>query len=225
MTAFEGIPFEAVDFYEDLEHHNTRDWWAAHRDLYDTAVRAPMEGLAAALEEEFGTAKAFRPHRDLRFSPDKTPYKTHQGVVVTTSSGMGWYVQVSADGLMTAGGWYAGTAGQLARYRGAASAAASGEALRRIVDGLREDGYDVDGDRLRTRPRGVAPDHPRLDLLRHRTLVAELQHGAPVWLPTPGTLDRVRADWRAYRPLLEWLGKHVGEDCAEEGWSRWELQP
>ena len=211
MGAFEGIPFEAVDFYEDLEHHNARDWWSAHRDLYDTAVRAPMEGLAAALEEEFGAAKAFRPHRDLRFSPDRSPYKTHPGVVVTTASGMGWYVQVSADGLMTAGGWYAGTPGQLARYRGAVDGGASGEALRRVVDGLREDGYDVDGDRLKTRPRGVAPDHPRLDLLRHRSLTAERQHGAPEWLPTPGTLDRVRADWRAYRPLLEWLGEHVGE--------------
>ena len=208
---FEGIPLAALDFYEDLEHHNSREWWAAHRDVYEREVRVPMEALAAGLEEEFGPAKAFRPYRDVRFSPDKSPYKTHQGIVVATASGMGWYVQVSAEGLMTAAGWYDGTPSQLARYRRAFDGGASGEALRRVVDGLREDGYDVDGDRLKTRPRGVAPDHPRLDLLRHRSLTAERQHGAPEWLPTPGTLDRVRADWRAYRPLLEWLGEHVGE--------------
>lgn len=211
MTTFEGIPFAAADFYEDLEHHNSRDWWVANRQVYESQVRAPMDVLAATLEDEFGAAKAFRPYRDVRFSPDKTPYKTHQGVVVATASGMGWYVQVSADGLMTAGGWYAGTPAQVARYRGAVDAAGSGEELRRIVEGLRADGYAIEGDRLKTQPRGISPDHPRLELLRHRSLIAERQHGAPEWLPTPATFERVREDWRAYGPLLEWLDDNVGE--------------
>lgn len=75
MTTFEGIPFAAADFYDELEFTNTRDWWAAHKDEYEAVVRAPMEALAAALEP--GAAKAFRPYRDVRFSPDKSPYKTH----------------------------------------------------------------------------------------------------------------------------------------------------
>ncbi|MBB1514035.1 DUF2461 domain-containing protein [Tessaracoccus sp. MC1627] len=211
MSWFEGLPFEAVDFYEELELNNSREWWAVHRQLYDTVVRAPMEGLAAALEDEFGPAKLFRPSRDVRFSQDKSPYKTHQGIVVATASGMGWYVQISSAGLMTAAGWYAGTAGQVARYRGAVDDEDSGEELQRIVDGLREDGYVIDGDRLKTRPRGVAEDHPLVEMLRHRTLTAERQHGAPGWLPTPEMLDRVAVDWRAYRPLMAWLGEHVGE--------------
>ncbi|MGM0386423.1 MAG: DUF2461 domain-containing protein [Actinomycetota bacterium] len=211
MTTFEGIPFAAADFYEDLGHHNSRDWWAVNREVYESQVRAPMAALAAALEDEFGAAKAFRPYRDVRFSPDKTPYKTHQGVVVATGSGMGWYVQVSADGLMTAGGWYSGTPAQLARFRGVVDSAGPGEELRRIVGELRKGGYVIDGDRLKTRPRGFSPDHPRLELLRHRSLIAEAQHGAPEWLPTAATLERVRDDWRAYGPLLEWLDDHVGE--------------
>ena len=117
MNAFEGIPFEAMDFYEDLEVDNSRQWWAAHRDRYDTAVRAPMEALGGALEDEFGAVKVFRPNRDVRFAQDKSPYKTHQGVVVSTASRMGWYVQISAEGLMTAAGWYAASPGQVARYR------------------------------------------------------------------------------------------------------------
>jgi uncharacterized protein (TIGR02453 family) len=210
MTAFEGIPLEAVDFYEDLEVDNSREWWAANKERYDTVVRAPMEALAAALEAEFGPAKVFRPHRDVRFSPDKSPYKTHQGVVVPTASRMGWYVQVSADGLLTAGGWYASTSDQVARYREAlADDKAAGE-LRGIVDRLGEAGYIVDGDRLKTRPRGVGADHPFLDLLRFRTLDAARRYGEPDWLPTPDVLDHVAADWRAYRPLMDWLGRHVG---------------
>lgn len=156
MGGFGGVPLEAVDFYEELELNNSREWWVAHRVRYDTAVRAPMEALAAALEDEFGPVKLFRPNRDVRFSADKSPYKTHQGVVVATASGMGWYVAVSAEGLMTAAGWYAGTAG-----------------------------FVVDGDRLKTRPRGVAADHPLLELLRHRTLTAERQYGARAGCPRP----------------------------------------
>ncbi|MHA6524743.1 DUF2461 domain-containing protein [Tessaracoccus sp. G1721] len=211
MGAAEGIPFEAVDFYEELELNNSREWWAANRERYDTVVRAPMAGLGAALEEEFGAFKVFRPNRDVRFSQDKSPYKTHQGVVVSTASRMGWYVQVSAEGLMTAAGWYAASPGQVARYRAALDDEDAGEELQGIVDGLRDAGYVVDGDRLKTRPRGVEEDHPLLDLMRHRTLTASREYGAPDWLATSALVGRVAADWRAYRPLMDWLGAQVGE--------------
>ena len=211
MTSFGGIPFEAVDFYEDLERDNSRDWWLAHRDRYDTAVRAPMAALAAALEPEFGTAKLFRPHRNLRFSADKTPYKTHQGLVVATATRMGWYVQVSADGLMTSAGWYASSPDQLARYRRVLDDEAPAEALETILDDLRAQEYAVGGGRLKTRPRGVPREHPFLELLRHRTLTVRREYGEPEWLPTPEVLDRVAADWRAYQPLIEWLAEHVGD--------------
>ena len=211
MTAFEGIPLDAVDFYEDLERENSREWWAANRERYDVAVRAPMAALGAALEGEFGATKLFRPNRDVRFSHDKSPYKTHQDLVVSTASRMGWYVQVSAEGLMTAAGWYAATPGQLARYRAAVDDEDSGDELQRLIDRLRHAGFGVSGDRLKTRPRGVDADHPRLDLLRYRTLTAERRYGEPGWLPTPETLDHVAGDWRKFRPLMEWLGRHVGE--------------
>lgn len=211
MTAFEGIPFGAVDFYEDLELANSREWWADNRERYDVDVRAPMLALGVALEDEFGPGKLFRPHRDIRFAVDKSPYKTHQGLVVATASRMGWYVQVSADGLMTAGGWYSGSPGQIARYRAALDDEATGQRLQRIVGALRAEGFVVGGDRMKTRPRGVDVDHPFLDLLRHRSLTVERQYGEPKWMPTRQTLDHVREDWRAYRPLMEWLDEHVGE--------------
>lgn len=210
MTDFRGIPLEAVDFYEDLERDNSREWWQRHRDRYETFVRVPMRALGTALEGEFGAAKLFRPHRDVRFSVDKSPYKTHQGLVVTTGDRMGWYVQVSADGLMTAGGWYASTTEQLARYRKALDDKRPAKALQGILDELRSSGYVIGGDRLKTRPRGTPPDHPRLELLRHRSLTVERRYGEPGWLPTAETLSHVAADWRAYGPLMEWLSDHVG---------------
>ena len=81
MSGFRGFPVEALDFYDDLEMDNTKSFWTAHKDVYDTAVKAPMTALVAALEPEFGRAKVFRPYRDVRFAKDKTPFKTHQGAV------------------------------------------------------------------------------------------------------------------------------------------------
>lgn len=119
MAAFTGIPVAALDFYEDLEADNSKTWWAAHKETYDEVVRRPMASLTAALEDEFGTAKLFRPYRDVRFSKDKIPYKTHQGAFVGLAESCGYYVQIDAAGLMVAGGFYASSSETIARYRAA----------------------------------------------------------------------------------------------------------
>src|SRR5437868_7341896 len=68
MAEFTGFPEAALDFYDDLEMDNTKSFWEAHRTVYDEAVAAPMKALVDALEPEFGTAKVFRPYRDVRFA-------------------------------------------------------------------------------------------------------------------------------------------------------------
>lgn len=212
MDEFQGIPVSAVGFYARLSGNNTREWWSTHKTDYDTLVRAPMVALAAGLEAEFGQARVYRPNRDLRFTLDKSPYKNHQGIVVSTSSGMGWYAQVSAAGFMTAGGWYEGAPDQLARYRLAVDDDVSGPELQVIVDNLRLNGFTVEGQLLKTRPRGVSMDHPRLELLRYRSLVASAAYGIPDWLESAEVLDHVREDWRTFKPLLDWLTEHVDDD-------------
>lgn len=201
---FTGFPDEAFEFYAGLLADNSKSYWTAHRETYERCVREPMTALCAELEAEFGPAKLFRPYRDLRFSPDKTPYKTHQGAHVG-----GFYVQIDADGLMVAGGMYAPTPDQLRRYRAAVQGAPGG-ALQEIVDELRARGMQIAGDRLKTRPRGVPADHPRLELLRHRSLYAHCGWPADLWMGTPEVVDRVRESWRRLRPLVEWGDAHIG---------------
>jgi uncharacterized protein (DUF2461 family) len=96
---FNGFPEAALDFYDDIEMDNTKTFWEAHREVYATAVAAPMKALTAALADEFGDAKIFRPYRDVRFAKDKTPYKTHQGAFVAKGPSTGYYVQVGAPGV------------------------------------------------------------------------------------------------------------------------------
>src|SRR5690349_10742206 len=134
MDTFAGIPPEAFRFYEELEDNNNREWWLEHKSTYDSAVREPLELLLAGLEPEFGPAKLFRPYRDVRFSQDKSPYKTAQGAFATRQEGVGFYLQVSADGLLVGGGYHSHTPAQLARFRASADASASGSGLQDIVD-------------------------------------------------------------------------------------------
>ena len=208
-TEFRGIPAEACDFYGELAANNTRAWWAGHKADYERHVRDPLTALLAGLAEEFGAAHLFRPHRDTRFSADKSPLKEHQGCFVAAEDAIGYYLQISAAGLLVAGGWYAPQGQQTARYRAAVSEGHAAH-LRDLITTLEGQGWAIDGRPLRTRPRGVPADHPDLDLLRFRALTGSRDHGAQPWMGTAEAADRVRSDWRQLRPLVEWLADHVG---------------
>ena len=210
MPPFSGIPADALDFYEDLRAENTRTWWQANAERYAGSVREPMEHLLGALEDEFGSGRLYRPHRDVRFSADKSPYKDHHGALAPTVPGMGFYVQVSPEGLLTGGGFYPTGPDQLPRLRAAIDAPRSGQELQALVDALVDRGFEIRGETVATRPRGVPADHPRLELMRHKNLLASRTHGEPAWLSTPAVVDHVREDWRAVRPLVEWLTVNVG---------------
>jgi uncharacterized protein (TIGR02453 family) len=207
---FDGFPAEAFGFYQRLEADNSRSFWAAHKAEYEQHVREPMFALADELAAEFGPATVFRPHRDIRFSPDKSPYKTYQGLFVQHAPGTGFYAQLSADGILAGGGFHSQAPDQVERYRQAVDAERSGAALADILSRLEREGLSVGGDRLKTRPRGITADHPRLDLLRYRSLTASREWPTGPALSGREALDLIRQTWRQLIPLSSWLGEHVG---------------
>ena len=213
---FSGFPDEGLVFYEGLEADNSKTYWTQHRELYDAHVRGPMQELTDELAPEFGVPKLFRPYRDVRFSQDKTPYKTHQGAVLHLEGrGVGSvYVQVSADGLRVSGGCWRLQPDQVERYRRAAADDVQGPRLEAEVAALRGQGFTIDGDRLVRTPRGYPADHPRLELLRHKALHASQQWEPASWLQTRTALDRVRNAWRACAGLNQWLADNVGATTA-----------
>ena len=209
-VSFQGFPAEAFGFYKRLAADNSRSFWAAHKSDYEVFVREPVGALAGELEAEFGPAVVFRPSRDTRFSADKSPYKTYQGAFVERFPGTGFYVQVSADGVEASGGFHSHAADQVERYRLAVQAARPGTALAAILAHLQEAGLSIGGDRLKTRPRGVPADHPRVDLLRHRSLTAGRDWPSGPPLDTRQALSLVRQTWRQLSPLCDWFAEHVG---------------
>jgi len=212
MSEFDGIPVAALDFYDDLEMDNTKSFWAAHREVYESSVRGPMTALAKALEDEFGQAKVFRPYRDVRFAKDKTPYKTHQGVFVARGQATGWYTEVAASGVRVGVGFYEASGPRLARIREAIDDDRRGTDLERILTDLRGLGWTLGGDTLKTSPRGYDADHPRIALLRHRSMTLGKAYGFESFIHTPELLDRVRDDWREASPFVEWVCDNAGSD-------------
>jgi uncharacterized protein (TIGR02453 family) len=205
-VSFEGFPEEALLFYEGLEADNTKAYWTDHKPVYDRAVKAPLEALLADLAPEFGTAKVFRPYRDVRFSKDKTPYKTHAAAVVEGDGSL--YVQLGADGLYVGGGYWHTASDQVQRLRAAVDDDLSGRRLVEVLSGLA--GWEVIGERLKRLPKPYPPDHPRADLLLHKGLAAGLRFEPAEWLHAPECGARVAQAWRQVLPLNAWLAQHVG---------------
>ena len=203
--SFTGFPVAALDFYDDLEMDNTKSYWEAHRLVYDECVKMPMVALCAELAPEFGEGKIFRPYRDVRFAKDKTPYKTHQGAFVGTGPSTGYYVELSPRGVRVGGGFYEAGGPRLATIREAIADETTGRRLQRLVTSYEKDGWAVGGVPPRRRLELLAADHPRIDLLRRKQLFVGRDYGFDEVIHSPALTDRVRADWRALRPLVQWL--------------------
>jgi uncharacterized protein (TIGR02453 family) len=188
--AFSGWPEEALDFYDGLMADNTKTYWTEHKAVYDQLVLGPMTELAEELAAEFGEPKTFRPYRDVRFSADKTPYKTHIGTVL---GGTG-YIQLSAEGLAAGAGMWQMDPERLARYRAAVASDRLGPELEQIVATIEKEGHQVHGHGvLKSAPRGYPADHPRIGLLRNKA----------------SAKDRLISFFRTALPLTSWLNENV----------------
>lgn len=205
---FTGFGPEALHFWEGLEADNSKMYWTAHRDLYEASSRQPMLALCEELAD-FGEFKIFRPYRDVRFSADKTPYKTHIGAVTETEAGTVYYVQLGATGLFIAAGYHMMAPDQVDRFRRAVAEEPGGE-LDGMLGDLEQAGYEIGGSVLKTAPRGYPKDHPRARWLRHKGVTTGRAFPLARWLHTNAAAERVRAGWNDAAGLSRWLDRHVG---------------
>lgn len=208
---FTGFPADAFEFYEQLEVDNSKLWWQANKARYDASVKAPMTALAAVLDEPFGPFHIFRPYVDVRFAKGKPPYKTHIGAYGESEGGAGFYVQLSAAGLMAATGYYAMASDQLERFREAVVDDARGAEIAKLVKAAERKGYSIGAiSSLKTAPRGFAKDHPRIELLRRKGLMGSMTWAPIDWMHTAKAKDHVVKAWNGFAAVNEWLDTHVG---------------
>ena len=209
--SFKGWPAEAFEFYEELEANNRRAWWQAHRDVYDSIVKAPFGELGVAVADEFGPLHLFRPNRDVRFSKDKSPYKTAAAAMTESEGGSAYYVQLSSEGLMVGAGMYHFERDQLERFRQALLDDKPGGRIVGITDELTRQRYEVTASStLKTAPRGWHRDHPRIALARLKGLVIAKTFPRARWQATAAALGRIVGVWRDAAPMITWLDEVVG---------------
>ena len=205
---FAGWKGDFQGFFLGLRTDNSKAYFEAHRRQYDEEVKGPMAALLADLEPEFGPAKLSRPHRDIRFSADKSPYKTN----IYADARGGGYVALDATGLVAAGGRYMMDPPQLARFREAIVADGTGRELVAIVTRLRETNYEIGGLELKRVPPPHPQDHPRGELLRHKRLIYWRRWEVGPWIATAEALERVAQAWRDGADLNAWLAGCL--DCS-----------
>ena len=203
---FAGWPEEALEFYDGLAADNSKTFWTRHKSVYEDMVLRPMADLTEELAAEFGEPKIFRPYRDVRFSSDKSLYKTHIGATIGGSG----YVQLSAEGLGAGAGMWQLERDRLARYRAAVADDAPGAELERIIAKIEKAGLTIHGHGvLKSAPRGYPADHPRIGLLRYKGLTAWKQWPVEPWLESAEAKDRIVSFFRTAAPLRTWLDAHV----------------
>jgi uncharacterized protein (TIGR02453 family) len=221
VTTFAGMPDEGLAFLEDLEERNTKEFFDANRGVFRDQVQAPFAALVEAAAARLrgsvpglGEPKVFRIYRDLRFSKDKTPYKTSMSASLpsrpATDDGgpgvaTGYYVNVGPAGLYTASGLYHAGRPELERVRAAIADEDIGPELEAILGKAAGKGLAPYLDPLQRMPKAWPADHPRAELLKARSLVLNRQHERAPWLQTAELLDHLLADWKAMIPFNHWL--------------------
>ena len=218
MTTFDGFGPKVRRWFEGLEADNSREYFAAHRDVFEEAVRAQMQALLTELSDELGgEVKLFRQNRDIRFSPDKSPYKTNTYGVVHGSelAAHGLYASISAQGLVAGSGYHMMARDQLERYRDAVADDTRGPELRELAATAQKAGLELWGESLATAPRGYPKDHERIELLRRKSLALGSTLAFGRGIGRADGLGFVIGTWRAAAPVTGWLDREVGATTLE----------
>ena len=223
MTRFKGFADARGKFFEALAKNQKREWFQAHKEEFEAGWNQPMKDLLADLRDaidrsyahcDLDEPKVFRIFRDVRFSKDKSPYKTHvAGCIPTkrsakiTETPVAVYMHFGTDNVI-ASGLYRMDAPVLARYRSAVADDARGKELVKIVAKLEKEGFAADSMHdgvLKKVPKEFDPDHPRGELLKRKSLGVSYPALPKGRLASPELLPWLVDRSKKVVPLVEWL--------------------
>jgi uncharacterized protein (TIGR02453 family) len=219
-AAFEGFPKDAIAFLHELAFEMNRTWFEANKARYQASCAQPMNALlarvAAGLAKAYaptrlGPPKLFRIHRDVRFSKDKSPYKTHvAGMIPAQEACAALYLHVGVEEVYFGAGIYYFDEAQLPRWRKLVAADRTGKPLAALVTRLRKAGYTVGGhEDYKKVPKPFAADHSRADFLVMRGLTAGFPPPRRGLLHEPGLADWLVKHGKAIAPMIRWLHENV----------------
>jgi uncharacterized protein (TIGR02453 family) len=223
VKRFQGFSDGDGKFFKALAKNQNREWFQAHKDEYQRGWHEPMQALLEDLRDgvdpayehsELGEPKVFRIFRDVRFSKDKSPYKTFVAGVLpmkrtakVTETPAAVYMHFGTDNVI-ASGLYMMDGPSLARYRAAVADEARGKEVTKILGKLEKAGFSVAAmseGTLKRVPKGFDPEHPRADLLKRKSLGVAFPASARGQLASPEFGPWLVQNARKVVPLVEWL--------------------
>lgn len=218
-NGFDGFPPETLKFLRQLKRNNNREWFMANKEIYEEKVKAPMVELVLALGGAVGNLAPelivepkqaiYRIYRDIRFSSDKSPYKTHVAAIfaprgIAKHCGAGFYFHFEPAEVIVAGGVYMPDAGALRAIR--QHIAAHWQELRSILGrkDFKKLFAGLEGERLARPPLGYPADHPAIELLRHKQFYVSATEDSKL-AETPRLFGRLLTLFVSMLPLLRFL--------------------
>jgi uncharacterized protein (TIGR02453 family) len=210
---FLGLRPAAFEWIEGISANNTKDWFTENREVFETEVKTPLSRLLEEAAAELGgVSKVFRQNRDVRFSKDKSPYKTNTyGVVSMTGEGtFGLYVSIHANGVTAGTGMYDMAKDQLERFRLAVVDPDTGPKFVELTKQAAAVGIDLSGSALKTAPRGFPKAHPRIEYIRLKQILLMNLQPRDQAVQGRAALEHALQTWRDAQPLVDWIGSHVG---------------
>jgi len=216
---FTGFPSEGITFFRRLKANNKREWFKAHKADYEEFAKFPMQSFVFDIREHLPPGfvadprkSIFRIYRDVRFSSDKSPYKTHIAAYFQFrggSEGAGFYFHVEPGEIYAGGGIYMPASPQLKKIR--RGIADNGKEFAAIVENrkFRKTFSELEGEKLLRSPLGFSTDHPMIEYLKMKSFFAGV-----TWKDAAGRdprlVERVVGVYRELLPLVKFLNRAVG---------------
>jgi uncharacterized protein (TIGR02453 family) len=222
MPSFAGLPRDYFDFFKELKANNNREWFEDNKPRFRASVQEPLAAFVEAMaprlkkvskhfvaDPRLNGGSVFRIYKDVRFSKDKTPYKTHGGVQFRHALGKdahapGFYVHIDPDEIFYGGGVWTPPAPQLLKIREAI--AGKGAAWKKAVTGaaFQKRFGDLRGQALKRPPRGFDADHALIEDIKRKSFFAMAQ-GKPAHTKKAAFCDDVEAAMKDAKPLMKFL--------------------
>ncbi len=221
-AGFSGFADDGAKFFKGLAKNQSRDWFMAHKAEFEAGWNGPMKLALAEVRDKIDAAyphadldepRVFRIFRDVRFSKDKSPYKTHVGGTISvkrtgklTEVPVALYFHVGLPQSFAAAGHYMMDGPALARYRAAVADDARGKELVKILASLTKKGFSPDTrEGYKRVPRGFDEDHPRAELLKRKGLIVSFPPLPKGMLTSPKVIGWLAGHCKTTAPLVEWL--------------------
>lgn len=208
-----------LEFLMDLSIHNNRDWFAENKPRYEVA-KTNFKDFGNALLEEMNKIdhidqlKFHRIYRDVRFSKDKTPYQNHVSCSLSRATKLlrgGYYLHIEPGKSFLGGGFWEPNAADLARIR--QEIAFDAQPLRAIInhENFKKTFGKLEGEQVKTAPRGYAKDHEAIDLLRYKQFLLS-QEFTDAEVTNPDFLKKVVNGFQMMRPFFDYMSEVLTTD-------------